>query len=213
MEFHEAEDIGHSRDYHDLHIEGAWDTMFQTWKRQHQNQEHAIRMRRDATGSWFSIEEIERYIESFKPAFTSAQESLLVLINKTAVLTGRLKSATSLQEKMTRKNLTTLDELTDVIGLRITSQTVDEALKIKDKIRNATKQFNITETSCYGMCPGSEKYRSSGYRRIHLIINIKEHGSYTISSPLIALLIKIWCFPVLLSSSKRKNNPLLVKIM
>ena len=166
---------GHSRDFHLLHhqeSDQAWETVSATW---HKSSHH---MSRRDVGQQPSLDEIKEFIETFKPAFKSAQETITKMVNHSAVLTGRLKSAVSLQEKLVRKN-ETLDGLRDVIGLRLTCQTVNETIRIKDLILADTKNFNVTEVICYGICPGAGKYRpSTGYRRIHLIIYIKNGGKF-----------------------------------
>lgn len=163
------EDIGHSRDFHLIDDATAWERMLISWNQNHQQQTH--RYRRDSMGP--SLEEIEKFIRTYESAFQSAQKTLLKLVNHTAILTGRLKSALSIQEKLVRKNQT-LNDLTDIIGLRLTCQTVNDSLRIQELIMKAKSDFNVTEIKCYGMCPGSSKYRPSGYRRIHLILFIKD---------------------------------------
>ncbi|XP_066914632.1 uncharacterized protein [Clytia hemisphaerica] len=167
-------EAGHSRDYHLLHDDTAWDRMYDSWIKTHSHLSSQHRFRRNSVSTEQpTLEEIKKFVEGFKPAFESAQKSLLKIANKTAVLTGRLKSALSIQEKLVRKNIT-FNDLTDVIGMRFTCQTVNDTLRIKSKIEKDTTDFNITETTCYGMCPGHGKYRDSGYRRIHLILLIKD---------------------------------------
>ena len=179
-EFESGETAGHSRDYQLLHSSDAWEKMLDAWKQQHHQDWTTHRARRNQLSSAApSIEDITRYIDTYKTAFESAKKTLIEIVNNTAVLTGRLKSASSIQEKLVRTN-SSLDQLKDVIGLRLTCQTVDGALKIKDLIEKATDAFNVTETLCYGMCPGEGKYRDTGYRRIHLILSIKEKGIITI---------------------------------
>ena len=173
-------EAGHSRDYHLLHDDTAWHRMYDSWIKTNSYPSNQHRFRRDHHSSSTeqpSLDEIKKFVESFKPAFESAQKSLLKIANKTAVLTGRLKSALSIQEKLVRKNIT-LKDLTDVIGMRFTCQTVNDSLRIKSQIEKDTTEFNITETKCYGMCPGHGKYRDSGYRRIHLILLIKDGSKF-----------------------------------
>ena len=67
-----------------------------------------------------------------------------------------------------------LTDLTDIIGMRLTCQTVDEALRLKDLVSNDSAHFEVNTTKCYGMCPGAGKYTEIGYRRIHLILLVKE---------------------------------------
>jgi len=170
-----ADSGGHSRDFHLLHHQepsDAWEAVSATW---HKASHH---MSRRDVAQQPSLEEIRNYVETFKPAFESVQGSISKIVNHSAILTGRLKSAASIQEKLLRYN-ETLDGLRDVIGLRLTCQTVNDTLIIKNKILADTKSFNVTKVTCYGICPGSGKYRpSSGYRRIHLIIYIEDGGKF-----------------------------------
>ena len=177
-----GETSGHSRDYHLVHSNDAWKTLIQAWENDlQQDVSKHSRSRRNSqqlSSASPSMDDIKAYIASHEKAFESSKKELIKLANRTAVLTGRLKSATSIEEKLERKNLT-LDQLTDVIGLRLTCQTVDEANKIKTLIEADTETFSITEVSCYGMCPGAGKYRNStGYRRIHLILFIKDKSIF-----------------------------------
>ena len=166
---------GHSRDYHllDANIpsEEHWNQLVKRWLAEAQS--CITRFRRE-TGEIPipSVKSIQAYINSFKPAFTEATDVITTLVNHSAVLTGRLKSASSVHEKLERKNCE-LKDLTDIIGMRLTCQTVDESLRMKKLISEASNYFEVKETKCYGMCPGAGKYRSDGYRRIHLILVIK----------------------------------------
>jgi len=73
----------------------------------------------------------------------------------------------------------TLEELHDVIGFRFTCQTVNDTLRMKQTLDDDETEFIITETVCYGMCPGHGKYRDTGYRRIHLILLIRDGDKFT----------------------------------
>ena len=201
-----GESSGHSRDYHLLHSNDAWKTLVQAWEKDLHVSTHS-RARRDnqrQSSDAPSMDEIKAYIASHETAFEYSKKELIMLANRTAVLTGRLKSASSIDEKLVRKNLT-LDQLTDVIGLRLTCQTVDEANRIKTLIEADTVAFNITEVTCYGMCPNAGKYRlSSGYRRIHLIIFIKDKSTFYICFILIFDIPELVNFCI--KNAKYKHN-------
>ena len=167
---------GNSRDYHllDANIpsDEHWNQLVRRWSAEAQSlMTQQIRLKREAD-CIPSLKEIQAYIKSFKPAFTVATDAITTLVNHSAVLTGRLKSASSVHEKLERKGCG-LKNLTDMIGMRLTCQTVDECLRIQKLISEASDTFEVKETVCYGMCPGTGKYRDNGYRRIHLILMIK----------------------------------------
>ena len=169
---------GHTRHYHimdkDIPSIEHWNHLFVKWSIQTKSLLDQGRLRRN-TKDLPSIDEIEKYIATFKPAFTEATDVLKKLVNHSAVLSGRLKSASSVHEKLERKGYD-LKDLTDIIGMRLTCQTVDETLRIKDLISADQQHFEVMETTCYGMCPGAGKYKESGYRRIHLILLIKSEN-------------------------------------
>ena len=62
-----------------------------------------------------SIDEIKKYIATFEPAFTKVSDILHLLVNDSAVLSGRLKSASSVHENLACKGCK-MEDLTDIIG-------------------------------------------------------------------------------------------------
>ena len=93
------------------------------------------------------------------------------------VVTGRIKNLSSLSAKMEKDGITDYRKITDIVGARVTFQTIDDIVKFKNAYVEA---FNdtVNEIRCYGVCGpaiGSvdqrEKtywpWKSSGYRRLH----------------------------------------------
>ena len=93
------------------------------------------------------------------------------------VVTGRIKSLSSLRTKMKEDGITDYREITDIVGLRVTLQSTNEILKFKETY---IKSFNesVNEMRCYGVCgpsagnldPRTKWYwpwKGSGYRRLH----------------------------------------------
>ncbi|XP_065674307.1 uncharacterized protein LOC124819218 [Hydra vulgaris] len=172
-----AEDIGfdHSRDYIFIEDEGDWEKLIQTWKTRAVNDfKNGYRIKRNAytKNKVPKLEEIEKFIKTFEPAFKFAQKTIKDIVKSSAVLTGRLKTAYSIQGKL-EKSGTTLESLYDIIGLRLTCQTVSDSNQITNVIEKDTTNFEVIEKKCSGMCPGAKKYREGGYRRIHLILRLK----------------------------------------
>ncbi|XP_065674469.1 uncharacterized protein LOC124819215 [Hydra vulgaris] len=162
---------GHTRDYILLDDKlNSWDKLLSNWQREAKNN---LWVRRSSSGvsQIPTLPEIEKFIKTHKQAFDSAQKNIKSIVNSSAVLTGRLKAAYSVQGKL-EKDKTTLQELNDIIGLRLTCQTVNEALRITDAIKKDKKNFEILNEKCYGMCPNAGKYKEGGYRRIHLILRL-----------------------------------------
>ena len=94
------------------------------------------------------------------------------------VVTGRIKTLSSLSEKMEKDGIKDYRKITDIVGARVTFQTIDDISKFK---RAYLQAFNKTvdEIRCYGVCGpaiGSFDQREriywpwkgSGYRRLHL---------------------------------------------
>ena len=154
--------VEHSRNYHLLDDQDKWDKLFGHWNKLHRE--------RRAT-EYLTNEKIRSYVNSFRPAFEAASTAIKALI-KNCVLTGRIKSTASIAEKVKRKGVT-MEDLTDIIGFRLTCQTVDMCLDGLSLFESGHPKFETLEKECYGMCPGKDKYRDTGYRRIHLILQIK----------------------------------------
>lgn len=172
---------GHSRDFIILDYSEPFDHQWSELLSKWENNWYSLdkkdnRLRRDSNPSSPSLDEVREYIESFQPAFKEAFLAISSLVGNSAVLTGRLKSPESVKEKLERKGYG-LGNLTDVIGMRLTCQTVDEVMRIKKLISDDSIDFEVTETICNGICPDSGKYTSHGYRRVHLILLIKNAGN------------------------------------
>lgn len=82
----------------------------------------------------------------------------------------RIKSIDSIIDKLKRKNMPlkeeSLESLHDIVGARIVCKFIDDVYFILDKIKN-NKNINILEIKDY-----IKKPKTSGYRGIHIIINI-----------------------------------------
>ena len=138
---------GHTRHYHNMDKDipsiDHWNHLFVKWSVQTKSLLDQGRLKRH-TEDRPSIDEIEEYIATLKPAFTEATDVLTKLVNHSAVLSGRLKSASSVHEKLERKG-SELKDLNDLIGMRLTCQTVDEALRIKELISADQQHFEVKE--------------------------------------------------------------------
>ena len=97
------------------------------------------------------------------------------MVQTSAVVTFRLKSPESVLEKLVRKGYK-LEQLNDLIGFRITAQSVNAVNTLAELVQADTKNFEVIEKECYGVCPEEkDKYRmKSGYRSIHFTLKIKE---------------------------------------
>ena len=58
--------------------------------------------------------------------------------------------------------------------MRLTCQTKTETLAIRDVLKKDVGVFLTLEEECYGVCPGVPKYNEHGYRRVHMLQNIKQ---------------------------------------
>lgn len=158
---------GHSRDFQVLHKGSTvdWNKVLSDLPQENETTTKSRTM------------SLEDYIESFEDHFNEAKRYLLKKIEevKPAKLIGRIKSVASIKEKQIRKNKA-LGNMKDIIGFRITAQTVDDAVKIKELLTKDSI-FKAETSVCYGMC-GNYPYRSSGYRRIHVIIKIPANNIY-----------------------------------
>ena len=152
----------HSRDYHLLDDQDEWDKLFTDWNKLH---------REKRVTEHLTNEKMKNYVKSFRPAFEAASTTIKALI-KNCVLTGRLKSTASIAEKVKRK-VVTMEDLADIIGLRLTCQTVNICLDALSLFQSGHPKSEILEKKSYGMCPGKGKYSDTGYRRIHLVLRIK----------------------------------------
>ena len=153
---------GHSRDFQVIENEYSWDKLIENWR-------DVKRSRRYVKESP-TITEIEDFVRSFQPAFTTATKKMKSLAENYAVLTGRIKSTSSIAKKMQRNGIG-LQDFVDIIGFRLTCQNVDAALKLRDMVIDSPN-FRIVKQKCFGVCPGSGKYYKSGYRRVHFQVRI-----------------------------------------
>ena len=112
------------------------------------------------------------------------------------VITGRIKSMSSLLRKMEKDGVTDYRKITDIVGLRVTLQTTNDILTFKQAFQNSFDK-QIKEIRCYGTCgpavevsdPREKKYwpwRGSGYRRLHFkvaIPKLKTAGEIQVGTP------------------------------
>ena len=100
------------------------------------------------------------------------------------IVTGRIKSMSSLLAKMEQDGVTDYHEITDIVGLRVTLQTMNDIHRFKIAYQNCFDK-DIDEIRCYGTCgpavgnsdPREKKYwpwRGSGYRRLHFKVKVSE---------------------------------------
>ncbi|XP_028392553.1 uncharacterized protein LOC114517105 [Dendronephthya gigantea] len=98
------------------------------------------------------------------------------------VVTGRIKGLHSLVNKMNGDKVTDVREITDIVGLRVTLQTMSDIRAFKRAFLRRNDE-RVTEIRCYGTCGpnvGSKderekRYwpmRTSGYRRLHFKVNV-----------------------------------------
>ena len=99
-------------------------------------------------------------------------------------LTGRIKSLQSLINKMNENKITDVRQITDIVALRVTLQTMSDISAFKQAILIRHDE-EITEIRCYGTCGPNigirdmreKRYwpmRESGYRRLHFKVRRKE---------------------------------------
>lgn len=99
------------------------------------------------------------------------------------IVTGRIKSMASLLEKMEKDGIKDFRDITDIVGCRVTMQTIGDILKFKHAYLRAFNK-SVTEIRCYGVCGpavGSHPrvkiawpWKGSGYRRLHFKVAIPE---------------------------------------
>ena len=100
------------------------------------------------------------------------------------IVTGRIKSMSSLLAKMEKSGVTDYHEITDIVGLRVTLQTMNDIRRFKIAYQNGFDN-DIVEIRCYGTCgpavgnsdPRVKKYwpwKGSGYRRLHFKVKVSE---------------------------------------
>ncbi|XP_028392670.1 uncharacterized protein LOC114517211 [Dendronephthya gigantea] len=98
------------------------------------------------------------------------------------IVTGRIKGLHSLVNKMNGDKITDVREITDIVGLRVTLQTLSDIRAFKRAFLGSYNK-KVTEIRCYGTCGpdvGSndkrqKKYwpmKPSGYRRLHFKVKV-----------------------------------------
>ena len=128
---------------------------------QNRRMRRASRLRRGLT-----LDDCRKFREQHVPVLAKAYEALDVLYAPLNVC-GRLKTAESLHEKMTgRWRGVKLAEATDVVGCRVTLDSLDELHAAVEKLKKSQK---VTEISDYITQPkGDIRYRS-----IHCTIEVE----------------------------------------
>ena len=124
--------------------------------------------------------DFEEFYSSLPEVMKSFEGDLERVLGKhriVGIVTGRIKSLSSLKGKMEKDGITDFRQVTDIVGLRVTLQTLDDILKFKEKYLG-TFNDSINEIRCYGVCgpavgssdPRAKIYwpwKGSGYRRLH----------------------------------------------
>ncbi|WP_374457109.1 GTP pyrophosphokinase family protein [Nocardioides sp.] len=103
-------------------------------------------------------------------AFASALEVLLAqLVNDAEIavdyITGRPKDAASLSKKLSNPKYSSLDEITDLCGLRIVTRHAEDVKAVVELIKH---EFEILEHVVHG----AESPQSFGYASEHLIVKL-----------------------------------------
>ncbi|KAL9951472.1 hypothetical protein ACROYT_G044137 [Oculina patagonica] len=117
-------------------------------------------------------------------AFETDLERILRKNRINGIVTGRIKGLESLLNKMDREGINDFKAITDIVGCRVTLQTIDDILKFKNAYLRAFNK-SVNEIKCYGVCgpsmassdPRVRNYwpwRGSGYRRLHLKVAVPE---------------------------------------
>ena len=118
-----------------------------------------------------------RSLPDFLRSFEADAERVLRKYQLVGVVTGRIKSLSSLKKKMEQDGITDFREITDIVGMRVTLQTIGDILKFKQAYLHTFNE-SIDEIRCYGVCgpavgisdPRAKFYwpwKGSGYRRLH----------------------------------------------
>ena len=110
------------------------------------------------------------------------------LIN--GVVTGRIKDPLSLMNKMKQERITDYRQITDIVALRVTLQSLDDIVTFK-KVYLHSCNNSIEQIRCYGVCgpadasdPRTKNYwpwRGSGYRRLHFKVSLNQILSIDLS--------------------------------
>lgn len=100
------------------------------------------------------------------------------------IFSGRIKSIDSLVAKMEKEEIYDVRQITDVVALRVTLQTMSDVLTFKETFLYLCND-SVSEIRCYGTCGpdvggGDARetrywpWRKSGYRRLHFkVVAIK----------------------------------------
>lgn len=91
-------------------------------------------------------------------------------------ITSRVKTKTSLAEKIIKKDkYRSLDDITDILGLRIITYFEDDISKIEEILN---REFTVDWSN--SVDKGNIEIDKFGYRSIHFILQISEHKAKTI---------------------------------
>lgn len=111
------------------------------------------------------MKQLKTYLE-----ILNTEISFLDIDNPINQVSTRIKSTESIILKLQRKNLPltieSLNSLNDIVGARIVCDFLDNVYLVSDKLKN-NKNIKIIEVKDYIKNP-----KNSGYRGIHLIIEI-----------------------------------------
>lgn len=110
-----------------------------------------------------TMEDVTAFIQAFEKDYEGIVNTLNSLKKAGAThVAARLKDENSLLKKMqTRKKDATLNEMSDVIGTRTLSESLEDQQNVLESVK---KQFDIVEVQ-----DDVEKAREGGYRAIHVL--------------------------------------------
>ncbi len=122
-----------------------------------------IKLWRDALMPYsLAVDELVTKFEHVKKAYEKQG-----LYSPIYSVSGRVKSISSILEKVMRKHLTLDDfenDITDIAGIRIICQFIDDCVKVAEVIKNRT-DMTVIEENDYITNP-----KQSGYRSYHLLV-------------------------------------------
>ena len=111
-----------------------------------------------------SVSDIEAYRLGFLPPMRAVEAELRELFppERSYECKCRLKKTASIQEKVVRKGLAGIEDLTDIAGCRVSFPDLSSIPKVEDTIQ---RRFRVVERESH-----LEDKRDTGYRAVHYLV-------------------------------------------
>ena len=111
-----------------------------------------------------TVSDIEAYRLGFLPPMRAVEAELRELFptERSYECKCRLKNTASIQEKIVRKGLAGIEDLTDIAGCRVSFPDLSSITKVEDTIQ---RRFRVVERQSH-----LEDKRGTGYRAVHYLV-------------------------------------------